>query len=243
MNGVSFAQPTPPRPSNKPKDITLRDLLRKDDDQSKPCGLFWCYFVTYSKLNKGGKSEVPNIKGVFSVSGETNDPNFDKLFGDLAFGYFVGLLNKVTFTVTDTNSGTTTKYQLDIVGPTTTNPTGAPPPPIDFRTGIKFCSLVQISNLVQSYSVTATNLSTNKRYGPYKLGPRPSSDSHTNNELNQPIGDMALDCVISYLSLFDCQIAAASGPGVPAPPPAGGPPPPPPPPGIIACYGNKVHAF
>src|SRR6516165_7529846 len=108
MNGVSFAQPTqPPRPSNKPKDISLRDLLRADDDPNKPSGLFWCYFVAYSKVNKGGKSEVPVIKGVFSVSGETNDPNFDKLFGDLAFGYFVGLLNKVTFTVTDTNSGTT----------------------------------------------------------------------------------------------------------------------------------------
>jgi hypothetical protein len=227
MNGENASFASPPK-RIRLETILLRDLL--SDDVKIPSGLSTCYFVTGSKLDKvapRAKREVPAIDGVFSISGKPPDVDreFEKPLGGIAFGHFVNLLNKVTFTVTNENSGRNTNYKLVIreVPPAERK---AAPSGADSNTIIAECSLLDISFLVQNYLVTVQNLSNGTPSGPYRPSAVPSSPWHTNLELGLEIGPMTLDCVVSYLSLFDLQLNSAAG-GT----------------GIRCFYGNKVHGL
>lgn len=236
---ASFAQRTY-KTKIRLETISLRDLF--GTSANIPSGLSTCYFVVGGKVDKGThpiKPQVPVILGVFSVSGEppTAKPgdDFGKPNGDFTLRQIVKLLNDVTFTVNDetlTSSPHRTKYTIHTQEVTVKQkgPNGA-----DLDTVIKECSLLDILVLVQNYAVTVTNLSNRHQSGPYLLVPEPSCAGHTNLELSLAIGPMPLDCVVTYLSLFDFRIKGVRlkadleveilGTG------------------LHCCYGNKIHGL
>ena len=193
--------------------ISLRNLLKKN----YPQGLSSCQFVLGNEVHRNAKPEVPEIKGVFSVSGEptANDPKFGIPLGGIAFRDFVDLLGSVKFTVTDEDLNSGATY---ILHPKKLTDTPA------LNTVINNCSLLDISMLVQNY-VFQVEDSNRHLSESYKVALEHCS-MHANTELRSPMDQLGLDSVVTYLSLFNFPLEARIlGTGV------------------QCLYGNKVHGL